>query len=128
MSVKNSYKRCKSNLEQVCFLEQVFKFLRDDAFLISASNLFHKVEAATLNAHSTYDDLSQDTGTCNSIWLGDLSFLDDFLMDTSSYSEYQYQNCQRQYYPTWIDPYLYIDGPLILDNLTDLEENTKLWV
>ena len=31
------------------------KFSRDDAFLISAGNLFHKVGAATLNAQSPYD-------------------------------------------------------------------------
>ena len=60
------------------------KFWRDDTFLISAGNLFHQVGAATLNAQSAYD-LSQDTGNCNSIWLDDLSFQYDFLMDTSSH-------------------------------------------
>jgi len=34
---------------------------RDEAFLISAGNLFHKLGAATLNAQSPYD-LSRDTG------------------------------------------------------------------
>ena len=34
------------------FLKRV---LRDDAFLIFAGNLFHKVGAATLNAQSQYD-------------------------------------------------------------------------
>ena len=47
------------------------KYSRDDAFLISAGNLFHNVGAGTLNAHSPYG-LSRDTGTCNSIWLDDL--------------------------------------------------------
>ena len=42
------------------------KFSRDDAFLISAGNLFYKMGAATLNAQSPYY-LSRDTGTCNSI-------------------------------------------------------------
>ena len=42
------------------------KFSRDDAFLISASKLFHKVGAATLNAQSPYN-LSQDTDTCISM-------------------------------------------------------------
>ena len=60
------------------------KFLRDDAFLICTGNLFHKVGAATLNVQLPYD-LSWETGTCNSIWLDDLSFRDDFLMDTSSH-------------------------------------------
>ena len=41
------------------------KFSRDDAFLISAGNLFHKVGAATLNAQSLYH--LRDTGTRNSI-------------------------------------------------------------
>ena len=30
-------------------------------------------------------NLSRDTGTCNSIWLDDPSFRDDFLIDTSSH-------------------------------------------
>jgi len=49
-----------------CVFRTGLKFSRDDAFLISASNLFHKVGAATLNAQSPYD-LGRDTGTCNSI-------------------------------------------------------------
>ena len=55
---------CESNLEQVCVFRRDLKFPRDDVFLISASNLFHKVEAATLNAQSPYD-LRRDTDTCN---------------------------------------------------------------
>jgi len=70
MSV-NPHKIFKTDLE----------FSRDNTFLISAGNLIHKVGAAALNAQSPYD-LSLDTGTCNSIWLNDLSFRDDFLMDT----------------------------------------------
>ena len=68
----------------MCVFRRDLKFSRDDAFLISAVNLFHKVGAATLNAQSPYD-LSRDTGTCNSIWLDDPSFRDDFLMETSSH-------------------------------------------
>jgi len=56
LSVKATLNRCVFNL----------KFSRDDAFLISAGNLFHKVGAVTLNTQSQYD-LSRDTGTCNSI-------------------------------------------------------------
>jgi len=37
----------------VCFRTDL-KFSRDDAFLISAGNLFHQVGAATLNAQSPY--------------------------------------------------------------------------
>jgi len=32
-----------------------FKFSRENTFLISGSNLFYKVGAATLNAQSPYD-------------------------------------------------------------------------
>jgi len=67
-----------------CVFRIDLKHSRDDAFLISAGNLFHKVGAASLNAQSAYD-LSWDTGTCNSIWLADLSFWDYFLLDTSSH-------------------------------------------
>jgi len=49
-----------------CVFRTALEFSRDDTFIISAGNLFHKVEAATLNAQSTYV-LSPDTGTCNSI-------------------------------------------------------------
>jgi len=42
------------------------KFSRNDAFLISASNLFHEVGDATLYAQSPYN-MSRDTGTYNSI-------------------------------------------------------------
>jgi len=70
MSVKrylkdNYYLSVKASLNR-CVFRMNYKFSRDDAFLISAGNLFHKVGAATLNAQSTYD-LSRDTGTCNSI-------------------------------------------------------------
>jgi len=67
----------------VCFRRDL-KFPRVEAFLIFAGNIFHKVGAATLNAQSPYD-LSRDTGTCNSIYLDDLSFRDDFIMETSSH-------------------------------------------
>jgi len=70
----------------VCFRRDL-KCSRDDAFLIFAGNLFHKVGDATLNVQSPYD-LSRDTDTCNSIWLDDVSFRDDFLMDTSSHRYY----------------------------------------
>jgi hypothetical protein len=48
----------------VCFRMDL-KFSRDDPFLISAGNLFHKVGAATLNAQSPYHicDLSRDRDT-----------------------------------------------------------------
>ena len=68
-----------------CVFRTDLTFSRDDAFLIFAGNLFHKVGATTLNTQSPYD-LSRNTGTCNSIWLDDLSFRDDFLMDTSPHS------------------------------------------
>ena len=42
-----------------CVFRRDLKFPRDDVFLISAGNLFHKVGAATLNAQSPYD-LSRD--------------------------------------------------------------------
>ena len=41
-------------------------FSRDNTFLISVGNLFHKVGTAILNAESP-SDLSRDTRTCNSI-------------------------------------------------------------
>ena len=44
-----------------CVFRRDLKCPRDDAFLIFAGNLFHKVGAATLNAQSPYD-LSRDTG------------------------------------------------------------------
>ena len=44
-----------------CVFRTDLKCLRDDAFLIFAGNLFHKVGAATLNIQSTYD-LCRDTG------------------------------------------------------------------
>ena len=61
----NNYLSVKATLNR-CVFRRNLKFSRDDAFLIFAGNLFHKVGAATLNAQSPYD-LSQDTGTCNSI-------------------------------------------------------------
>ena len=65
-----------------CIFRIDLKFSRDDTCLISAGNLFHKVGAATLNPQSPYD-MSRDTGTCNSIWLDDLSSGDNFLTDTN---------------------------------------------
>jgi len=72
MSVK-TYKRFKYNYYlsvkttlNRCVFRMDLKYSRDDAFLISAGNLFHNVGAGTLNAHSPYG-LSRDTGTCNSI-------------------------------------------------------------
>ena len=38
-----------------CVFRRDLKFSRDDTFLISAGNLFHKVGAAPLNAQSPYD-------------------------------------------------------------------------
>ena len=46
-SVKATLNRCVFRMDAKCS--------RDDAFLISDSNLFHKVEAATINAQSKYD-------------------------------------------------------------------------
>ena len=54
ISVRATFNRCVFGMD--------FKFSRDDAFLISAGNLFHKVRAATLNAQSPYD-LNRGTGT-----------------------------------------------------------------
>ena len=59
------YLSVKATLNR-CVFRTGFKNSSDNAFLIFASNLFHKVGAATLNAQSPYD-LSRDTGTCNSI-------------------------------------------------------------
>ena len=38
-----------------CVFRTDFKFSRDDAFLISTGNIFHKVGAATLNVQSPHD-------------------------------------------------------------------------
>jgi len=38
-----------------CVFRRDLKFSRDDAFLISAGNLFQKVGAATLNIQSPYN-------------------------------------------------------------------------
>jgi len=38
-----------------CVFRRDLKFSRDDAFLIFAGNLFHKVGAATLNAQTPYE-------------------------------------------------------------------------
>jgi len=59
-------------------------FSREDTFIISAGKLFYKVEIVTLNGHLAYD-LTRDTITSDSIWLADLSFRDDFLIDASSH-------------------------------------------
>jgi len=61
----NNYLSVKTTLNR-CVFRMDLKFSREDAFLISANNLFHKVGAATPNAQSPYE-LSQDTGICNSI-------------------------------------------------------------
>jgi len=61
----NNYLSMKATLNR-CVFRTDLKFPRDDAFLIFAVNLFHKVGAATLNAQSPYD-WSRDTGTSNSI-------------------------------------------------------------
>jgi len=89
MSVKKTIRDVKHNYclsvkatLNRCIFRTDLKFSRDNAFLISAGNLF---QHATLNAQPPYD-FSRDTGTCNSIRLDDLSFRDDFLMDTSSHS------------------------------------------
>ena len=68
----NNYLSVKATLN-MCIFRIDLKVSSDDAFLIFAGNLFHKVGAATLNAQSPYD-LSRDTGTCNSIWLDDWVF------------------------------------------------------
>ena len=60
-----SYLSVKVTLNRYVFRTDL-RFSRDDAFLISGGNLFHKVRVATLNAQSL-NDLSQDTGTCSSI-------------------------------------------------------------
>ena len=57
----NNYLSVKATLNR-CVFRRDLKFLRDDAFLIVAGNLFHKVGAATLNAQSPYD-LSRDMAT-----------------------------------------------------------------
>jgi len=61
----NNYLSVTANLNR-CVFRRDLTFPIDDAFLIFAGNLFHKVGAAILNAQSPYD-LSRDTGTCNSI-------------------------------------------------------------
>ena len=73
MSIKKPMKYLKDNYYlsvkatfNRCVLRMDLTFSRDDAFLISAGNLFHKVEAATLNSQTPYD-LSRDIGTCNII-------------------------------------------------------------
>ena len=73
MSVKKTIRDVKHNYclsvkatLNRCIFRTDLKFSRDNAFLISAGNLFHVVGAATLNAQSP-NDLSRDTGTYNSI-------------------------------------------------------------
>jgi len=68
----------------LCLLFSDLKSSRDDALFISAGTLFHKMGAAALNTPSPYN-LNRDTDTCNSIWMDDLSFRDDFLMDPNSH-------------------------------------------
>ena len=48
----NNYLTVKANR---CVFRTDLTFSRDDTFLISAGNLFHKVRAATLNAQAPYD-------------------------------------------------------------------------
>ena len=50
----NNYISVKAALNR-CVFRTDLKFPRDDAFLIFAGNLFHKVGAATLNAQSPFD-------------------------------------------------------------------------
>jgi len=57
----NNYLSVKATLN-MCIFRKDLKYSRDDTFLISAGNLFHKVGPATLNAQLSYD-LSRDTGT-----------------------------------------------------------------
>jgi len=64
-SKDNNYLSLKATLNR-CVFKTDLKFSKDNAFLISAGNLFHNVGTATLNAQSPYY-LSRDTGTCNSI-------------------------------------------------------------
>ena len=47
----NNYLSMKATLSK-CVFRKDLKYSRDDAFLISAGNLFHKVGAATLNAQT----------------------------------------------------------------------------
>jgi len=61
----NYYISVKTTLNRFVFRIDL-KFSRDDAFLISAGNLFDKVGAATLNTQSPYD-LSLNSGTYNSV-------------------------------------------------------------
>jgi len=56
----NYYLSMKTILNRRVFRTDL-KVSRNDTFLISASKLFRKVGAATLNAKSPYD-LSRDTG------------------------------------------------------------------
>jgi len=57
----NNYFSVKATLNR-CVFRRDLRFSREDTFLISASNIFHKVGAATLNAQSPYD-LSRDIST-----------------------------------------------------------------
>ena len=56
----NNYLSVKATLNK-CIFRTDLKFSRDNTFLISADNLFHKVGTATLNAHLPCD-LSRDMG------------------------------------------------------------------
>jgi len=66
IDLKDNYSFSVKETTNRCVFRTDLKVSRDDPFLISADNLFHKEGAATLNAQSPYD-LSRDTGTCNSI-------------------------------------------------------------
>ena len=77
LSAKGTFDKCVFRID-LKFQDPTY------SFLIYAGNLFNKVEAASLNVQSQYDS-SRNTVTCNSIWPDDLSFRDEFLMDTSSH-------------------------------------------
>ena len=49
----NNYLSVKATLNR-CVFRTGLKFSREDAFLISANNLFHKMGAATLNSSHRY--------------------------------------------------------------------------
>jgi len=76
------YLSVKATLNR-CVLERI-KMFKTRRISNICRQLIPQSGAATLNAQSPYN-LSRNTGTCNSIWLDDLSFGDDFLVDTSSH-------------------------------------------
>jgi len=52
-----------------CVFKTDLKFSRDNTFLISADNLFHKVGAATLNARSPFDLTETEAPAIVSDWM-----------------------------------------------------------